>query len=566
MRSLRCLLGAATVAVTLGLTACSGGGAPLTASSAAPGGATSASSTGGGDRLLNVYNGGSGQFTLNLNPLAQGTPILTGARGMIYETLMFFNQAKADDVQPVLATGYKVGDDGESITFTLREGVKWSDGKPFTAEDVAFNFRYRRDHEELNTGGAKIEDAKVLSPTQVKISFAEKIYMQVWQIAGKTYMLPKHIWEKIDDPVKRTNDKPIGTGPFLMGDFVPESYTMLKNPNYWDTGKPKIAGVRFWTFNNNESASQALLAGKLDWAGIWMPDPDKQYVAKDPEHNHYNNDSFQYITNLVPNLTKAPMNELAVRQAVNAAIDREQLIKLAFAGLGTSTTLLELPQPVFQDYVSPKYVSAKLEHDPAKAMQILTAAGYTKDGEGYFAKNGKRLTITCHVVSGWSDFISAMQVIKQQLKEVGIEFKSKAVSFSAYTDIGQKGDFQMFIGNAWGGPHPYFFYDNILHSNGFPPKKQNMARYKNKAVDDALNTIKVTPPEQQNTVKQALFTIQDHLVADIPYIPLQQPAGLTNYRTQYFTGFPTEDSPYAATASGSDPDVGIVAKTVEPVK
>ncbi|HUR07694.1 MAG TPA: ABC transporter substrate-binding protein, partial [Nonomuraea sp.] len=126
------------------LTACSGGGVPLTAGSTAP---SSAPAPGGGaakDTMVNVA-AGTGQFTENFNPLVQGVPNLMGTWGMIYEPLMFFNQSKSGDVQPLLATKYEFGDDGKSLTFTLREGVKWSDGKPFTAEDVAFNFLYRRD-------------------------------------------------------------------------------------------------------------------------------------------------------------------------------------------------------------------------------------------------------------------------------------------------------------------------------------------------------------------------------------------------------------------------------------
>lgn len=548
------------------LTACSGGGVPLTAGSTAP---TSASATGGGaakDVMVNVSTA-TGQFTENFNPLVQGVPNLTGTWGMIYEPLMFFNQSKSGDVQPMLATKYEFGDDGKSLTFTLREGVKWSDGKPFTAEDVAFNFLYRRDKKDLNAAGSNIKDAQVLSPTQVKIIFTERMYTKLSDVAGApTYMVPKHIWEKIDKPSKETNTKPVGTGPFIMGEFTPQSYTLLKNPLHWDTGKPKIAGLRFWTYNNNDASMQALVAGQLDWAGMFMPEPDKQFVAKDPQHNQYKNEAHLYITNLIPNLTKAPLNDLAVRQAVNVALDRDKIIDLAFAGLGKPVSPLGLVLPLFQDYVSPKYASLKLEHNPDKARQLLEAAGYAKGGDGYYAKDGKRLSITCHLVTGWTDYISAAQVMKQQLKEVGIEFKAKEVSFNAFVDIQQKGDFQAMLWNAWGGPLPFQMYNNILNSKSVPPANQNMARYKNQAVDDALELVANTPPEQADTIKQALYTIQDAVVADLPYIPLQQSSSLAEFRTTNVTGWPSEQNPYALGLPFSHPDNGIVAKNLQPAQ
>jgi peptide/nickel transport system substrate-binding protein len=393
------------------------------------------------------------------------------------------------------------------------------------------------------------------------------MYTKLWDVAGGTYyMVPKHIWEKIDKPSKETNVKPVGTGPFMMGEFTPQSYTLVKNPSYWEAGKPKIAGLRFWSFTNNDASLQALVSGQIDWSGMFMADPEGQFVAKDAAHNQYKNESHLYITNLVPNLTKAPMNDLAVRQAVNLALDRDKIIELAFAGLGKPVSPVGVVLPLFQDYVSPKYASLKLEYNQDKARQTLEAAGYAKDGDGFYAKDGKRLSITCNLVTGWTDYISAGQVIKQQLKEVGIEFKAKEVSFSALVDMQQKGDFELMMWNSWGGPHPFYMYNNILNGRNVPPSGQNIAHYKNQAVDDALKTIANTPPEETDTIKQAIYTIQDAVVADLPYIPLQQSSSLAEFRTTNATGWPTEQNPYALGLPFSHPDNGIVAKNLEPVQ
>ncbi|MBO3748674.1 ABC transporter substrate-binding protein [Streptosporangiaceae bacterium NEAU-GS5] len=552
----------ATAGIALALSvSCSSGKAPLTAGGAAPKSAAPAA-----QRVLNVYSGASGQFTQNFNPIGVGITPLNGTYGVIYEPLMFFNQARADDVQPLLATGYEFGDNGRSLTFAIRQGVTWHDGQPFTTDDVVFNFTYRQTNKDLNTAQpfSLVTSVAKLDDTHVKVTFSEPVYTWLWQIAGQTWMVPKHIWEKITSPNKETNPAPVGTGPFMFGTFTAQSYTFKKNPHYWEPDKPKIAGLRYFSYNTGDAAVSALAAGQLDWSGLFIPDPQAQYVSKDPDHNKFLNESFLYVTNLIPNLTKAPLDDLAVRQAVNVALDREKIIKLAFAGLGTMPSPLELALPVYKDYVSPKYATAALDYNPDQARQILESAGYAKGADGYYEKDGKRLSITCHVITGWNDYISTMQIVKQELKDVGIEFKTKEVSYNAFINIQQKGDFEMVIWNGWGGPSPYFMYNNILNSESIPPNNQNMARWRNTQVDAALKAIAAIPPENVDAIKQEIFKIQDQLMAELPYIPVQQSSSLAEFRTVNATGWPTEDNPYALALPFSIPDNGIIAKNLVP--
>jgi peptide/nickel transport system substrate-binding protein len=515
------------------------------------------------ERILNVFAGASGQFTENFNQFAP-TP-LNGTRGLVYEPLFFFNQAKADDVQPLLATKYEFGDGGKSLTFTLREGVKWSDGKPFTADDVAFNYLYRKTNPALNANGTNTVDAVVIDPKTVKITFKDPVYTELWNIAGRTYMVPKHVWEPIADPTKEINANPVGTGPFIKDTFAAQSYVLKKNPGYWDSGKPKIAGLRFWSFTGNDAATTALASGQLDWAGIFIPDIQAQFITKDPAHNKFKNESFLYVTNLIPNLTKAPFTDLAVRQAINVALDRPKIIKLAFADLGALPSPLQLVVPTFESYISPKLSGAKVEYKPDEAKQLLETAGWAKGADGIYAKNGKKLSFTCNLVTGWTDYEATMQVVQQLLKEVGIEFKPNALSYNAFIAAMQSGDFEMAIYNAWGGPHPYFMYNNICSSKSIPPANQNNARWKNTAVDTALTTIAATPPDQVDAIKQQIYAIQDAIVAEVPYIPIQQSSSLAELRTVNATGWPTEQDPYALALPFSEPDCGVVAKNLTPV-
>jgi peptide/nickel transport system substrate-binding protein len=248
------------------------------------------------------------------------------------------------------------------------------------------------------------------------------------------------------------------------------------------------------------------------------------------------------------------------------ALDRDKIIKLAFADLGKMPTPLQMVLPVFADWISPKWKDAKLEYSPDKAKQILASAGYVKGADGIYARGGQRLSFTCTVVTGYTDYISTLQIITELLKAVGMEFKTKEVAYPAFGAASQSGDFEMLITNGWGGPSPYFMYNNILSSKSIPPANQNLARWTNAKVDAALTTFGATPPENTDALKQAIFAIQDELMAELPYLPIQQSSALAEFRTVNATGWPSEENPYALALPFSNPDNGIVAKNLVPIQ
>jgi peptide/nickel transport system substrate-binding protein len=544
--------------------ACAVAAAALVASVGACSGKSS--SGGSSNYILNVYSGGSGQYTPNFNPFSAAPTV--GTQGIIFETLLFFNQARADDVQNVLATKYAFADNGRTINFTLRDGVKWSDGQPFSADDVVFTFNLIKNNAKLNTSGMPITEATATDPTHVTLKFSAPVYTRLWNIAGSAYIVPRHQWQSVPDPSAFTNTSPVGTGPFKLDRFAPSAFTLLKNQYYWDPGKPKAAGLRFTAYSGNDAGAAALAANELDWSGLFIPDINKQYVQKDPAHHKYVNDSFLYETNLVPNLAKAPTNDLAVRQAINAALDRDQLIKLAFSGYGAQPSPAEIIVPLFKDYLKPEYQNLKLTADPAKATQTLEQAGYAKGSDGIYAKGGKRLSFSCIVVSGYSDYISALQIITQQLKAVGIEFTARQESYSAFIADEQTGNFDFSITNGYGGPAPYYMYQYLLATSETAPlgqkAQQNYSRFSSPAVDQALDAIASTPPDQKDALKQLYHQIQDVVVARLPYIPIQQSSALAEYNTTHATGWPTDDNPYAQALPFGAPDAGIVAKNLVP--
>ncbi len=159
---------------------------------------------------------------------------------------MIYNTVKGEYV-PWLGTEFKWSDGDKKLTFTTRDGVKWSDGQPFTAKDVAFTFQLFKDKKGLQGNGSGVWEylSGVTAPDDktVEFSFAKVYTVGFFDIATQ-FIVPQHLWSSIDDPVKFTNETPVATGPFTeVPVFQNQVYEVHKNPNYWQAGKPADRGL-----------------------------------------------------------------------------------------------------------------------------------------------------------------------------------------------------------------------------------------------------------------------------------------------------------------------------------
>jgi peptide/nickel transport system substrate-binding protein len=535
---------------------------------AACGSGKNASSSATSDKIINVCTGGTG-VVANFNPYAAASS-LVGTQGMIYEPLFYFNAVRAGDIQPQLGTAYAFADGGKSLTITTRQGVTWSDGQPFSAADVAFTFDLIKNNPKLNLGGLPITGATATDANHVTLTFSTGVYTKLSNIAGGTAIVPKHAWSSLPDPAAFTNSKPVGTGPFILSTVSQQNWVLERNPHYWDAGKPKIKGIRFIQFSGNDSTTAALAAGQVDWCGAFIQNIDKQFISKDPAHNHYINESQSFITNLIPNLDKSVLRDAAARKAVSQAINRDQLIKQAFAGYGKPASATELPVPLLNDYIKPEYQqNPLLTYNPQAAEQTLQQGGWAKGADGIYANGGKRLSFTVMVVQGYSDYISALQIMTQELKAAGIEMKTQEVSSNAFNVDQQTGAFDVIITNIYADDGtPYSFYSRVFDSKRTAPvgkqADSNYGRFRDTTVDEALRIIEQTPPDQKDAIKTQILKIQDVIVADFPYIPIQQSAALIEYRTVNVANFPTDNNHYAFAAPFGWWGLGIVAKNLVP--
>ncbi|MGJ7908102.1 ABC transporter substrate-binding protein [Actinopolyspora sp. H202] len=515
----------------------------------------------GGSELI-VYTGATGQLTNNFNPF---TPTSNPpARGIIYEPLMFFNQARDDEPTPQLAENYEWSEGGKRITFRLRKGVTWSDGTPFDSADVAFTFELIRREESLNTYALPITDVRAADQHTVSIGFNRPVYAELWYIAGYTFMVPEHLWSKVEDPATYPNTAPVGTGAFTLQSFSPQDYVLTRNRNYWQEGKPGLAAMRYVSLSGNQAATKALLAGKLDWTTLVIPRIDRTYASRRETNNYVATPL--YLTVLIANTVRGLTSDVAVRKALSLGFDREQINRLVYNGKSEAPSPAMLLLPRDERYVAPELRGKRMRMDQRGARRILEQAGYRRGEDGIFVSpDGERLSLALKITSGYTDYISAANVMRQQLEKIGIELIPREVSYAAFTADRNNGEFQLAIDNLYGGPDPYYLYNDFYNSANTAPigeqANPNYARFRDETVDGALEAIGSTRDESDR--EKAYTRLQRVIAEQLPYIPVLQRNAVTQYRTETFTGWPSEDDQYAVAAAQFAPDLGIVAKNLK---
>ncbi|MFR6530926.1 MAG: ABC transporter substrate-binding protein [Bifidobacterium pseudocatenulatum] len=373
--------------------------------------------------IINSVMNSTSQASLNYNPFS--STALTGVVGALYEPLFYMNNLKDDPtkLEPLMGKSYTISDDAKTIDVTIRDGEKWSDGEPYTTEDVAYTFNLLNSNKALNTSGFA-GSAKVLSDTEVRITLDKPESVNALSYLSGTMIVPKHVWEKIDDPVTYTNKDAVGSGPFTVkgGNFSPTAYTFKKNPYYWDEGKPEIDGVRYVLITGGTQASQnALTAGDVDWMSAIFPNMD-DVLSGYPDIKTVNVPSSQMAFMTCSNKElgcSGPTTDPAVRKAIYYALDRNQINKLALNGQYSELAGSLYPYGQFTKYASDDVPDSPI---PGKgrtdeAVKILEDAGYTKGDDGIYQKDGVKLSIKVAVMSDVSDWINAINVASQQLKK-----------------------------------------------------------------------------------------------------------------------------------------------------
>ncbi|CCQ98127.1 ABC-type transporter, periplasmic subunit [[Clostridium] ultunense Esp] len=497
----------------------------------------------------------NGNWQENFNPFT--TNPLYGTIGLIYQPLYIFSTVSHDEY-PVLATKYEWINENKTLEVTLREGVKWSDGQPFTANDVLFTFNTLKKYPAADTSGIM----KVVTSVDKKGDYTVDFNFDEPNIPFQEYILqasivPEHVWKDLGDPSKVTMTKPMGTGPYVLESFSPQVYKLKKNDKFYDADSYKVPEIQFKAFNSNDSAQLALVSGQLDWASMFIPNVDKVYASKSPDFHYWFPASS--IIPLYPNMKNPLLKDVNVRKAINLAIDRDKIATQAEYGYVEPLNITGV-QPRDKDFIAPKYQGKTFKQDLAGAEKILQDAGYKKGSDGiYISPSGQKLSFTIQVVSGWSDWVQTCVLVSEDLKKIGIEAKVVQQQLGAYQSNLQNGNFDLAM--SWTNPSatPYRTFKDMLSKTG----GWNPGGWDDPATEQAFNEYRITTdPAKQ---KAAMEKIEDIMVNQVPVMPLFYGETWYEYTTKNYKGWPDKDNPYVSGAVFSWPQASIVLSRLEPV-
>jgi peptide/nickel transport system substrate-binding protein len=492
-------------------------------------------------------------MTATFNPYnATSTGHVVTADALYNEPLLIFNILNPSQAPfQVLATGYSWSNGGKTLTLTTRSGVKWNDGKPFSASDVAFTFNMIRTHAGLNTDGTPVPaSASAPSPTTAVLNFSAPEYANLFLI-GQTYIVPQHIWSGVN-PATFADANPVGTGPFMLDRFTPQGFTLKANPTYWNKSAVHVPEISYPAYTQNFNIVNPLASGQIDLAGNFIANVQGVYLGKSPS-NHTWFPSAPYLTannvvSLIFNVTKAPLNDPAVRQAVSYGINRQQLSAQGETGYelpASSTSGLLLPTA--SSYLSPSLANnLPAAGAPAKVSSILTADGWSKVG-GKWTKNGKTISFSIADPIPYSDYYIDAQDIAKQLDALGFNVTVNGIGNPAVwqTDL-TNGTFDAAIHWSNQGPTPYQIYDGnldaALTAPVGKPAANNLGRWNDKATQSALAQF---ASSNSPSIQQAAITKLENIMStQVPVAPLLYGAAWWEFSTRDYTGWPSSSNPF----------------------
>ena len=492
-----------------------------------------------------------GPYT-DFNPFRAGD-YATGVVGLMYETLFRYDPLK-DRFIPWLAT--KGTWQGNTFVVTLRRGVTWSDGKPFTSRDVKFSYETGKlpgsDFATLwRTGLQRITTAGAYT---VRFQFGgSPNYQQFDWYRYNTPIVPQHVWKSFSARQITTgnNDdmsKLVVTGPFTYGGGKGSSQTLQYNrrDGWWAT---KALGKRMWMkhivdiHNTSNTASlQNFIQGKIDLSNNFFPGVDK--IIRGNVQTYYSKAPYMLPANtawLVPNTTKAPLNDRNFRKALASSIDVGRIVRDDYGNIVSKANPTGL-LPIWSKWIDKAQVNRLgFKYSVATAKQILAANGYRdRDRDGFVEnKDGSDINLRLIVPNGWSDWMTAIQMIADSAKDAGIKITLAYPDFNALVEERNSGKFELALNNEVQlGNSPYTYYEYLFRLPlASTQTTRNFQRYQNQkawSLAVQLNKTKSTDVAKAMAIHKQLQQIQ---LTDLPAIPLWYNGMWAQYNTRMWTNF-----------------------------
>jgi peptide/nickel transport system substrate-binding protein len=506
------------------------------------------------DRCLVAVSAGDTPFARNFNPFANPVDFTWGG---IYEPLVVVT-AGGRRRYNWLASRLVWSRDRKTLTVTVRSGVRWSDGRPLTAEDVVYTLTAGRQDKAMDQIGLLRPGNNVAwignaGPNEVAIRLERRDSTFVSEVlANNLRVVPKHVFANVRHISTWMNATPVGSGPFaLVGRFNEQAYVLRRNPDYWLKGAPHIPCVERLMTSSGASALMQLVKGDADVSNQFFPNVRKAYVSHDREHYHFFYPAAFVPIGLYLDDTRYPFSLVDFRRAVSMAIDREQITRLAEYGYAAPVDAIGINRvwPGWMDRSSAKAARKLAAYDPAEARRTLLAAGFTYEGDTLVDPKGQRVVIEAKVAADWTDWVTAWRIIARNLKDIGIGVD---IQFARTWGDWQRDAFATkFATMLWSigeGSTPYGYYRSNLDRAAFVPSGKDAAATGNWEHFASAEGTRLLSAFRRTFDVHAQHRLANKLaqvwLKTLPFVPLFAAPQWSTYSTRHFVGFPNESDFY----------------------
>jgi peptide/nickel transport system substrate-binding protein len=488
----------------------------------------------------------------NWNPLVNWD-YAAGTVGLVYETLFLYDPL-ADEFTPWLA------ESGEWTSpnvydLTLRDGIEWTDGEAFTADDVVFTVELGQfESVPYSTLWTWLESAEAVDDLHVRFTFSQANYQEWANWIFNNAIVPEHLWADLSEEEVATgaNENPIGTGPYLYESHDQDRQVWVRNDDWWGIEQLGIElAPRYVIDVVNASNSVALgrvLQGGVDMSNNFLPGVASLVEGDYGIATYYPEPPYMLSANtawLVPNTTKAPMNDPAFRRALAFSIDTGRIVEDVYGDMvmaANSTGLL----PNWDKYVDESVVNdLGFAYDPAQAKQILADAGYRDtNGDGFVeGLDGSAIELSLMVPNGWTDWMESIRVVAESAGAVGINITPEFPDYNALVDARNTGNFDLVINNDRQISNtPWTYYDYLFRLPILDTQTTvNFSRYENEQAWQLTQQLDQTPVDDIAAMQSITSQLQTIQLTDMPVIPLWYNGLWFQGNTSVWSNWPSDE-------------------------
>jgi peptide/nickel transport system substrate-binding protein/microcin C transport system substrate-binding protein len=478
----------------------------------------------GGEFKINL-----GQAPTTLNALSSSDAYATEVQSMILEGLLTRNP-DTREWEPALASAWSISKDGKTFEFTLRDGVKWHDGKPLTVADVKFSFdaimdpkdKYKTAH--LKSYYENIKSVEVVGTNKIKFHVGTPYFNNFTVAAGIT-VVPKHLYENPSkEQEKILNKTLVGTGPYMLKEFDRSKRIVLtSNPNWWGRSAPNMKGMHnFQTITmrfiqDSTISIRSIENGDIDYLGLQPEEYVQKAVGpkwgKSVHKVKTQNKQVSGYAFVGFNLTNPIFKSVKTREAIVSLFDREKMIKKLLFDMSLPAT-----GPLYQqsDYADPSVKA--ISFDPKAALKKLTDDGWKDtDGDKILDKmiDGKKVKLSFTILEPLPDFVKFLTTFQEDAKKAGVDVQVKVVEWNAFIKLLDERKFEA-VRLAWGGGDLDWDPKQIWHSESIKNQGSNFVQYSNPKVDKLIDESRLLMDKKARVTK--LREVYRTIAADVPYI------------------------------------------------